>query len=137
MPLHPESEKKKWGNGIDWFNLFQTLRAAMKVERIQAVVEHVHAMPKQGVSSTFKFGANYGGVLTILQALQIPYRLVRPVEWKRRLLGPELTVGKQGAVAFAMEHYPDLDLRRNERCRIPHDGKADALCLAHYGLAGL
>jgi hypothetical protein len=36
-----------------------------------AVVERVASMPKQGVASTFKFGASYGAVLGVLAALKI------------------------------------------------------------------
>jgi crossover junction endodeoxyribonuclease RuvC len=47
-----------------------------------AVVEKVGAMPKQGVSSTFKFGAAYGSILGILAALKIRTILVSPTVWK-------------------------------------------------------
>jgi hypothetical protein len=48
-----------------------------------AVVEHVASMPKQGVSSTFKFGMVYGAVLGVLATLKIQTYLVAPSVWKR------------------------------------------------------
>lgn len=134
MPVHHKDEKKRWGSPIDFHRVFCTLRDWSRMDKdCAAVIEHVHAMPKQGVSSTFSFGSNYGGLLAVLQALSIRYMLVRPNIWKRKLLGDELTVGKSGAIAFVWDNYPAVSLMRTERCRVPHDGMADAICLATYG----
>ena len=51
--------------------------------RVQAVIEKVSAMPKQGVSSTFKFGANFGRLMGFLEASRIPYELVLPTTWMK------------------------------------------------------
>jgi hypothetical protein len=40
-------------------------------------------MPRQGVSSTFRFGASYGVVLGVIGALKTPTHLVSPSKWKR------------------------------------------------------
>jgi hypothetical protein len=50
-----------------------------------AVIEHVHAMPKQGVSSTFKFGVGYGGLRMALIAASIPFEEVTPRTWQKAL----------------------------------------------------
>lgn len=49
---------------------------------LYAVLEQVNAMPKQGVSSSFKFGQNYGELHGILLALNIPFVRMRPAIWK-------------------------------------------------------
>src|SRR3990167_11470885 len=46
-------------------DIFEIFRDKIMGERglgqnFTAVIEQVHSMPKQGVSSSFKFGANYG-----------------------------------------------------------------------------
>jgi len=46
-------------------------------------LERVHSMPGQGVSSTFKFGMNYGQWLGILASMSIPYRLIQPYSWMK------------------------------------------------------
>ena len=46
-------------------------------------LEHVHAMPKQGVSSTFNFGMNFGFIQGVLKAYGISYELVTPQKWKK------------------------------------------------------
>ena len=50
-----------------------------------AILENVHAMPKQGVASTWKFGQNYGALRMALIALGIPFETVAPGVWQRRM----------------------------------------------------
>jgi len=135
MPTHDKQEAKVWGSPIDFHAVFLTLQGwQRRFPGLTATVERAQAMPKQGIVSAFNYGAGYGGLLCVLQALCIEYTLVRPSVWKKELLGPECTVGKHGAIAFALENFPALDLRRTARCTTDHDGMADAVCLAAYGL---
>src|SRR6185437_17078599 len=46
-----------------------------------AIIEQVQSMPKQGVSSTFKFGAAYGMARGVITGLGIPVHLVSPRRW--------------------------------------------------------
>ena len=48
-----------------------------------AVVEDVAAMPKQGLTSTFRFGRASGSFEGALAALKIPTSFIRPAIWKR------------------------------------------------------
>lgn len=98
-----------------------------------AVVEKVHSMPKQGVSSSFKFGQNYGTILGVLGALRISTELVTPQRWKKTILA-DGAHDKAGAIAFCRRMYPTCLLLATDRSRMPHDGMADALCLATYGM---
>jgi len=52
----------------------------MQVSRV--VVENVHAMPHQGVSSSFKFGMGCGIIHGVAGALSLPLTLVTPAQWK-------------------------------------------------------
>lgn len=98
---------------------------------LHLVIEQVGAFPGQGVCSVFDFGRSYGQLIGMCQALGLPYSLVRPQAWKGKVLaGTEKD--KDAAIAFCMREYPSVRLIP-ERCRVPHDGIADALCLAHYG----
>lgn len=93
-------------------------------------LEKVSAMPKQGVSSTFRFGTGWGMVRGVCAALAVPVVLVPPTVWKKQiLLG--LPHDKAGAVQFCTSRWPTADLVLHG-CRVPHDGLADALCLAAY-----
>lgn len=50
------------------------------------VLERVHSMPGQGVSSVFAFGANYGAYKGILAALKVSYTTVTPQAWQKGVL---------------------------------------------------
>jgi crossover junction endodeoxyribonuclease RuvC len=88
-----------------------------------AFIEKVNAMPKQGVSSTFKFGQSYGFLRGILVASGIPFEYVTPAKWQRALSclsGGDKNVTK----GRAQELFPNL--------KITH-AIADSLLIAEYG----
>lgn len=94
------------------------------------VVEHVNAMPGQGVTSCFSFGQNFGFILGLLTAFCIPYELVRPQKWKREF---SCTSDKNTSIEVAQRLFPGVDLRRTPKCQKPHDGVCEALLLAEWG----
>ena len=94
-----------------------------------AVVEHVGAMPGQGVTSCFSFGESFGWLQGVLDAMRIPYELVRPQKWKKVF---SCTSDKNTSIEVAKRMFPEVDLRRTPLCRKPHDGKAEALLIAEY-----
>lgn len=107
------------------------LEAIMHVPKAEVfcVVEHVNAMPGQGVTSCFSFGRNFGFILGLLTAFRIPYELVRPQRWKREF---SCTSDKNTSIEVAQRMFPGVDLRRTPQCRGPHDGIAEALLMAEY-----
>lgn len=87
-----------------------------------ATIELVHAMPKQGVTSTFKFGKSYGFLLGLLTAHRIPYQFVRPLVWQTAMKCR--TKGDKNVTkAAAQRLFPEI--------KITH-ANADALLLAEY-----
>lgn len=94
----------------------------------KACLEHVTAMPKQGVTSMFNFGQNFGYIKGLLEAFQIPYELVRPQKWKKEFGISD----KNSSVECCKRLFPGVDLRRTERCRKDDDGLAEALLMAEY-----
>ncbi len=113
-------------------DLLRSLRCLDSHQDIGRVcLEKVGAMPRQGVASTFRFGTGWGMVRGVCAALAIPVVLVPATVWKKRvLLG--LTHDKVGAVQLCANRWPTAELIL-PGCRTPHDGIADALCLAEYG----
>jgi crossover junction endodeoxyribonuclease RuvC len=97
-----------------------------------AVIEKVHSMPGQGVASTFSFGCGYGQIQGLLAGLGIPFELVTPQAWKRLILAGSAK-DKDAAIAYCRRVFPDVPLVP-PRCRSPHDGIADALCILQFGL---
>lgn len=94
-----------------------------------AVVEHVGAMPGQGVSSCFSFGRSFGWLLGMLDTLGVPYELVRPQRWKKAF---SCTSDKNTSIEVARRLFPGVDLRRTPACRKPHDGICEALLMATF-----
>lgn len=93
------------------------------LEIVKAYIEGVNAMPAQGVSSTFKFGMNYGLWQGILTALNIPYERVYPLKWQTAMsckTGGNKNISK----ARAQELFPSL--------KVTH-ATADSLLIAEYG----
>lgn len=93
-------------------------------DRAFASIERVHAMPKQGVSSTFKFGSSYGALKMALAACQIPFDNPSPQSWQNSLScrsGGDKNVTKRKA----QELFPFVPFK------ITH-ANADALLLAEY-----
>ena len=97
-------------------------------EATRACVERVHAMPKQGVASTFSFGMNFGWILGVLDAFEISYQLIEPRKWKAEF---NLNSDKQRSIEVAKQLFPKAELIPNG-CRKPHDGIAESILLAEY-----
>lgn len=95
------------------------------------VIEAQQSMPKQGVTSTFTIGRNYGMLLGFLATLGVPHQIVKPQEWKKAVLAGTAK-DKQAAIDYVSRRYPDVELLIGKRTR-PHDGIADAVCIAEYG----
>ncbi|MDS3860156.1 Holliday junction endonuclease [Thermosynechococcaceae cyanobacterium BACA0444] len=96
------------------------------------VVEKVHSMPGQGVASMFTFGKGFGAILGIAAALNISVELVTPQAWKKVVLAGSQK-DKNAAIDYCRRAFPQVSLLPGPRCRKPHDGMADALCLLEYG----
>lgn len=92
-------------------------------------LEHVGAMPGQGVTSMFSFGENFGFIQGVLKSFGVPYELVRPKKWKKEF---SITGEKNRDIEVCKRLFPDISLRRTERCKKDHDGFADALLMAEY-----
>ena len=91
-------------------------------EPVFCLIENVHSFPGQGVSSTFKFGMNFGVLKGVLIACQIPHEFVSPQKWQKAMNC--LTHGdKNISKAMAQRLFPLV--------KVTH-ATADALLLAEY-----
>lgn len=111
------------GNFLHFNQILKAMRETVKDGECIVVVEAVHAMPKQGVSSSFKFGVSYGVALSLAQALGI-WGLATPRVWKQDL---ELTADKNDSLAMARLLWPDAPLARKK-----DNGRAEALLMAEW-----
>ena len=92
-----------------------------------AVLEKVHAMPGQGVTSMFTFGTNFGEWRGMLLSNQISFDQIHPTRWMKAVLDS----GKREPLhrlEYALHHWSNAPLYG------PKGGKrygiADALCMA-------
>lgn len=94
-----------------------------------ACVEKVGAMKGQGVTSMFSFGKSAGYIEGVLETLGIPYQLVPPQKWKKEY---SLGSDKKQSIEVCKRLFPDVSLKRTDKCRTDDDGMAEALLLAEY-----
>ena len=79
---------------------------------VDCVLERVGAMPHDGPSRAFVFGTNFGQIQGVLAALRIPYRLVAPQTWQKKVgaLPKEKAQRKTAIKAYAQRRYPHLKI---------------------------
>ncbi len=110
-----------------WKNIHSILKDLNSHDKLCFALEHVHAMPKQGVSSTFSFGANYGGWQALLEILELSYILVTPQKWQKAILGSfPKGESKKRAFEYLTRRYPATKFLKGDH------GVVDALCIALY-----
>lgn len=100
-------------------------------EVAMVVVEKLGVRPKQSAQSGATQGINWGLLVGALRAQGLPVRVVRPQDWKAKVL-KGTKKDKDDAIAFARSAYPLVELVPG-RCKVAQDGIADAVCLAEYG----
>jgi len=107
-------------NLITWNDVLEAGEPAV------AVLEDVHAMPKQGVTSSFSFGRSLGVAEGVLGALGHPIVYVSAAKWKRAL---GLSADKGMCRRRAIELWPHMAAHF---ARVKDDGRAEAALIAHW-----
>jgi len=80
------------------------------------LIEGVHSFPGQGVSSSFKFGRNYGFLRGVLVANKIPFNEVSPQKWQKffglqkKSKEESKTVHKNRIKEKAQQLHPELKI---------------------------
>ena len=128
MPTMTEGKKnKKQVNGSQVYNEIAKRVSVAEKRDIRVVIEHVSAMPGQGVTSMFNFGQSFGILKGICSAMQLPMYFVRPTRWKKyfNLINSE----KDASRTKAIEIFPYFSLNLSKK---KDSNKADAILLASY-----
>ena len=94
---------------------------------VMVVVEHVNAMPGQGVTSMFNFGQSFGVIKGICAALSLPIHFVRPTKWKKHF--NLIKTNKEASRTKVIEIYPEIS---NKLSRKKDSNKADAILIASF-----
>ena len=128
MPIMTDGKKnKKQVNGSQVYNEIIERIKQFEKDQIRVVIEHVSAMPGQGVTSMFNFGQSFGILKGICTAMQLPMYFVRPAKWKKyfNLLNSE----KDASRTRAIEIFPYFS---SQLSRKKDSNKADAILIASF-----
>ena len=128
MPIMTDGKKnKKQVNGSQVYNEIIKKIKQFEKNQIRVVIEHVSAMPGQGVTSMFNFGQSFGILKGICTAMQLPMYFVRPAKWKKyfNLLNSE----KDASRTRAIEIFPYFS---SQLSRKKDSNKADAILIASF-----
>ena len=126
MPTMIDGKKsKRQVNGAQVTNIIK--ERLDKNKEIIAVVEHVNAMPGQGVTSMFNFGQSFGVIKGICSALSLPIYFVRPVKWKKHF--NLIKTNKDASRTKVIQIYPEISSKLSRK---KDSNKADAILIARY-----
>ena len=128
MPSMAEGKKnKKQVNGNQLYNEIKSRLSEINQDEARVVVEHVTAMPGQGVTSMFNFGQSFGVIKGICSAMQLSIHFVRPTKWKKYF--SLINSSKDASRSRAIEIFPKI----SEKLKRKKDSnKADAILIASY-----
>ena len=126
MPTMIDGKKnKKQVNGAQVTHIIKERLDDEK--EIAVVVEHVNAMPGQGVTSMFNFGQSFGVIKGVCSALSLPIYFVRPTKWKKHF--NLIKTNKDASRTKVIQVYPEIS---NELSRKKDSNRADAILIARY-----
>ena len=128
MPTMIEGKKsKRQVNGAQIYNeIFKRIDNTSSIET-RVVIEHVTAMPGQGVTSMFNFGQSFGILKGVCSAMRLPMFFVRPAKWKKyyNLINSE----KDASRTRAIEIFPYFSSQLSKK---KDSNKADAILIASF-----
>jgi len=128
MPTMIEGKKnKKQVNGSQIFNEISEKIKNVDKKNIKVVIEHVTAMPGQGVTSMFNFGQSFGILKGICSAMQLSVYFVRPAKWKKyfNLINSEKDASRTRAIEIFPYYSAHLSKKKDSN-------KADAILIASF-----
>ena len=102
-------------------------QADSREDKAKVVVEHVTAMPGQGVTSMFNFGQSFGVIKGICAALKVPIYFVRPMKWKKHF--NLIKTNKDASRTKVIEIFPHIS---SKIPRKKDSNKADSILIAKY-----
>ena len=126
MPTMIDGKKnKRQINGAQVTNIIKEVLNGNK--EVVVVVEHVNAMPGQGVTSMFNFGQSFGVIKGICAALSVPIYFVRPSKWKKHF--NLIKTNKDASRTKVIEVYPEIASKLHRK---KDSNRADAILIALY-----
>ena len=128
MPTMIDGKKsKRQVNGSQVTNIIKGQLNINKEKETIVVVEHVNAMPGQGVTSMFNFGQSFGVIKGICAALKLPIYFVRPMKWKKHF--NLIKTNKDASRTKVIEIFPNISSKISRK---KDSNKADSILIAKY-----
>lgn len=93
-----------------------------------AFIERAQAFPKQGLSSSYKYGRAYGALEASILSCRVPLTIIEPSMWKKfhRLKGNDKESSRQRAIQLFPDAHEMLARKRDH-------GRAEAALIALAG----
>lgn len=151
VPVSHMMPTNKRGNidGLQVIDIIEKISSDRKrdLEEVNVFIciEDVHAIFGSSAGSTFSFGYGLGVVHGAMQSMMMPYSEVQPKAWQKMIWESgdramksstsgktKVTDTKATSIAAAQRLFPEADLRKSKRARVPHDGVADSVLIAEY-----
>ena len=128
MPSMADGKKnKKQVNGSQVYNEIKKYIYNKEFSDIKVVIEHVSAMPGQGVTSMFNFGQSFGILKGICSAMNLSMYFVRPAKWKKHF--NLINSSKDASRTKAIEIFPYFSSNLSKK---KNANKADAILIASH-----
>jgi len=121
-------------NKVDPHALTRWLTRCATEEEIRIVaIEEQRPMHQIGEVATFGMGRGYGLIEGVVAAIEMPYELIRPVDWQREMFkGLPKAKTKELSKQVAVQLFPKENFKRTAKCTKIHDGLTDATLITEY-----
>ena len=98
-----------------------------------AIIEKQQPQFRDGKKQSFKTGYGYGVLQATLTTLQIPFTIVAPKTWQKKVFeGIPNEDTKTSSIMFCKRKWPKENWLATERSKKCHDGLTDAACIAYH-----
>ena len=140
---------------LDFYQISDILRNIRNnYKDVVCTIEEVHAIHNSSAKATFAFGEINGILKGLLIANKIPYHLVQPKVWQgviwenkdivvkyktikdkktNKEKSKKVIDTKASSFNAAKRLFPNIDLRRTDKCKNLDDNKCDSLLICEYG----
>jgi hypothetical protein len=125
--------------------IFEDIKISNIDNKVIIGMEDVHAIYGSSSSATFSFGYVCGLLEGLIVANNFSYIKIQPKKWQKEMwqgIPIQKKLSSTGKTYIndtklmskmaCQRLFPELDLRRNERCRTPDDNKIDSILIAEY-----
>jgi len=111
------------------------LQGLLEDRKVKVILEKTQPFPGTGAVTCWSLGYCEGMIEALLVSNKVPYQLVRPNIWQKKVLaGFNTKDTKQASYLYCARTWPTEDWRATDRSKKPHDGLTDAAAIAMYGI---